>query len=70
IMLFCVERVPAACHRSLLAERLAGDLGVEVMHILPPDPNGVRPDGGAPSPAVCLTPGGSVRHMIDKIRAM
>ncbi len=37
IMLFCVERVPAACHRSLLAERLAGDLGAEVMHILPPD---------------------------------
>ena len=37
IMLFCVERVPVACHRSLLAERLAGDLGAEVMHILPPD---------------------------------
>ncbi len=37
IMLFCVERVPAACHRSLLAGRLAGDLGAEVMHILPPD---------------------------------
>jgi uncharacterized protein (DUF488 family) len=37
IMLFCVERVPAACHRSLLAERLAEDLGAEVMHILPPD---------------------------------
>lgn len=37
IMLFCVERVPAACHRSLLAERLAGDLGAEVIHILPPE---------------------------------
>jgi uncharacterized protein (DUF488 family) len=37
IMLFCVERTPAACHRSLLAERLGGDLGAEVMHILPPD---------------------------------
>ncbi len=37
IMLFCVERVPAACHRSLLAERVAGDLGAEVRHILPPD---------------------------------
>ncbi len=37
IMLFCVERVPAACHRSLLAARLAGDLGAEVTHILPPD---------------------------------
>ena len=37
LMLFCVERVPAACHRSLLADRLAGDLGAEVTHILPPD---------------------------------
>ena len=37
ILLYCLERVPAACHRSLLAERLAGDLGAEVMHILPPD---------------------------------
>jgi uncharacterized protein (DUF488 family) len=37
IMLFCVERAPAACHRSLLAERLVGDLGPRVMHILPPD---------------------------------
>jgi hypothetical protein len=37
IMLFCVERAPAACHRSLLAERLVGDLGAKVMHILPPD---------------------------------
>ena len=36
-VLFCVERVPAACHRSLLAERLAEDLGVEVTHILPPN---------------------------------
>ncbi|MCA9880395.1 MAG: DUF488 domain-containing protein [Thermomicrobiales bacterium] len=36
IMMFCVERVPAACHRSLLAERLATDLGAEVVHILPP----------------------------------
>lgn len=38
IMLFCVERVPAACHRSLLAERLAEELGAEVVHIPPPDP--------------------------------
>jgi hypothetical protein len=37
IVLFCVERAPAACHRSLLAERLAGDLGAEVMHLVPPD---------------------------------
>lgn len=43
IMLFCVERVPAACHRSLLAGRLAGDLGAEVTHVLPP---GRRPPSG------------------------
>jgi uncharacterized protein (DUF488 family) len=36
IMLFCVERVPAACHRSLLAEQLAGNLGAELVHLLPP----------------------------------
>jgi uncharacterized protein (DUF488 family) len=36
IALFCVEREPAACHRSLLAARLAADLGVEVVHLLPP----------------------------------
>ena len=34
-VLFCVEREPAACHRSLLAERLREDLGVEVRHLLP-----------------------------------
>ncbi len=35
--LFCVERDPAACHRSLLAERLQQDLGaeVEVAHLTP-----------------------------------
>jgi len=31
VALFCVEREPAACHRSLLAARLAADLGVEVV---------------------------------------
>jgi len=35
VALFCVEREPAACHRSLLAERLQGDLGVEVVHLTP-----------------------------------
>jgi uncharacterized protein (DUF488 family) len=35
IALFCVEREPAGCHRSLLAARLAADLGVEVTHLLP-----------------------------------
>jgi uncharacterized protein (DUF488 family) len=35
VALFCVEREPAACHRSLLAERLARDLGTAVRHLLP-----------------------------------
>ena len=35
VALFCVEREPAACHRSLLAARLAADLGIEVVHLLP-----------------------------------
>jgi hypothetical protein len=32
--LFCVEREPAACHRSLVAEKLAG-AGATVRHLLP-----------------------------------
>ena len=35
VALFCVEREPAACHRSLLAERLARDLGLEPVHLRP-----------------------------------
>jgi len=35
VALFCVEREPAACHRSLLAERLDQDLGIKVEHITP-----------------------------------
>ncbi|RME45474.1 MAG: DUF488 domain-containing protein [Chloroflexi bacterium] len=35
IVLLCVEREPAACHRSLVAERLAQTLGLDVEHILP-----------------------------------
>jgi uncharacterized protein (DUF488 family) len=35
VALFCVEREPAACHRSLLTERLQRDLGVAVRHLLP-----------------------------------
>jgi uncharacterized protein (DUF488 family) len=34
--LLCVERDPAACHRSLIAERLAEECGVSVIHLLPP----------------------------------
>ena len=35
VALFCVEREPAACHRSLLADRLERDLSVEVVHLIP-----------------------------------
>ena len=35
LLLFCVERVPTACHRSLLAARLARDLGATVEDIIP-----------------------------------
>ena len=35
VALFCVEREAAACHRSLLAERLSKDLGLQVRHIMP-----------------------------------
>jgi uncharacterized protein (DUF488 family) len=37
VALFCVEREPAACHRSLLADKLLGDLGAacEVVHLRP-----------------------------------
>lgn len=35
VALFCVEREPAACHRSLVAAKLQEELGVEVEHILP-----------------------------------
>ena len=33
--LMCVERDPEACHRTLIAERLAAEYGVEVTHLLP-----------------------------------
>jgi uncharacterized protein (DUF488 family) len=33
--MLCVERDPEACHRSLIAERLADVHGVRVTHILP-----------------------------------
>ncbi len=35
VALFCVEGNPAACHRSLLAERLGKDLNVDIRHLLP-----------------------------------
>jgi uncharacterized protein (DUF488 family) len=33
--LLCVERDPEACHRSLIAERLAAEHGAAVMHLRP-----------------------------------
>ena len=33
--LFCVERDPEACHRSIVAERLAQAYGVKVVHLRP-----------------------------------
>lgn len=33
--LLCVERDPEACHRSLIAERLAGEHGVTVVDVRP-----------------------------------
>ena len=33
--LLCVERDPEACHRSLIAERLAGEHGISVVHLRP-----------------------------------
>ncbi len=33
--LLCVERDPEACHRSLIAERLAAEHGVAVAHVRP-----------------------------------
>jgi uncharacterized protein (DUF488 family) len=33
--LLCVERDPEACHRSLVAERIAVDHGVQIAHLRP-----------------------------------
>src|SRR5690349_18076752 len=33
--LFCVERDPEACHRSLIAERIASEFGLSVDHLRP-----------------------------------
>ena len=38
VALCCVEGEPAACHRSLLADRLQQDLGGQVIHLRPPRP--------------------------------
>ncbi|HZN89809.1 MAG TPA: DUF488 domain-containing protein [Thermoleophilaceae bacterium] len=36
--LLCVERDAQACHRSLIAARLAVEYGVEIRHLTPPRP--------------------------------
>jgi uncharacterized protein (DUF488 family) len=33
--LFCVERDPEACHRSIVAARVGAEFGIPVRHILP-----------------------------------
>ena len=33
--LMCVERDPEACHRSLVAERLAAEFGASILHLRP-----------------------------------
>jgi uncharacterized protein (DUF488 family) len=33
--LLCVERDPAACHRSLVADRMSGEFGLPVAHLRP-----------------------------------
>ena len=33
--LMCVERDPEACHRSLVADRLAAEYGIQVIHLRP-----------------------------------
>jgi uncharacterized protein (DUF488 family) len=33
--LLCVERDPEACHRSLVADRIAADFGLPVTHLRP-----------------------------------
>ena len=35
VALFCVEREPQACHRSLVAERIQVNSGVTVEHLVP-----------------------------------
>ncbi|MHB8659169.1 MAG: DUF488 domain-containing protein [Solirubrobacteraceae bacterium] len=35
VALFCVERDPEACHRSLVAARLSARLGADVRHLRP-----------------------------------
>ena len=58
VALFCVEREPAACHRSLLADRLAHDLGARVRHLITQISGAFKISLDQPSGA--LTRGGAV----------
>jgi len=35
VALFCIEREPDACHRSLVAQHLIKEAGVHVTHLMP-----------------------------------
>jgi len=50
--LFCVERDPQACHRSLVAERLRAEHGLSVTNLRPDraTPRGAAPFVGLPAP--------------------
>jgi uncharacterized protein (DUF488 family) len=45
LALFCVEADPEACHRSLVAERLAERYGLDVTHVRPHARSHVRVEG-------------------------
>ena len=45
--LFCVEADPEACHRSIIAQRLAARYGVAVRNLRPERPQPARPPGPA-----------------------
>jgi hypothetical protein len=34
VLVFCIEEVPKACHRSILAQRLHEDLGGTIEHLV------------------------------------
>ncbi len=42
VLFFCVERVPEACHRSLLADAVANELGAAVEHLVPDETASAR----------------------------
>jgi uncharacterized protein (DUF488 family) len=59
--LLCVERDPEACHRSLIAARLAEEFGLDLVHIRPdlvaPPANPLPLRGCKSSPGGSLRPG-------------